>query len=656
MKRLYFIVIIFMCIMANTAAMAGVVKMNVAVPGTLESIAGKMSPYGIESLDLSGRLNAADFLFLAKMAGRDPLEKKATEGRLRKLNMRLVTIEPGTVVFGKSTVTIPDSAFLLGGLFSDTRLDEVELPRTASKVSGFLFKNSPLRRVVLPDNAELSDSAFAHCAKLTQVVFPLMTRYVGKGCFAGCNALRAISMHNVGYVAYEAFSGMASLEAVSVAGMLGHVDGWAFKGLPRLRSISLKGDMLSTGGPVIAEECPLLSTIKFNGVGVEANFSSAPDCPNLGTDMGNGIFMFSSDNAYWNGVNKKVETLTPVQKKKIADRMNALMAQPWLESVPFVGNTLYNAACFFSLCGDKQMAVRLLSKAVDCGYANYRGTLSDADFANIRGSKEFGECLSRLREAADYVYMLQKSAPYASGSDTTGRRFTYALPTDSDMVRVRNYFRLDSIAGDGDEISRMERILAWLHNTIRHDGQNGIPNVPRNSIAMYEACKAANRGLNCRGLAIMLSELYMAMGWPSRFITCESKAYDTDPDCHVIDMVWSKTLGKWVWMDPTFNAYVADENGTLLHPGEVRQRLAAGLPLVLNEDANWNNTQKQTKENYLETYMAKNLYIISAYLHNGFGVEGRGESESATLAPTGFSSKYHKCTADDAWFWQSPKQ
>ena len=136
------------------------------------------------------------------------------------------------------------------------------------------------------------------------------------------------------------------------------------------------------------------------------------------------------------------------------------------------------------------------------------------------------------------------------------------------------------------------------------------PDCARNSIAMYELCKREGRGLNCRFLAQVLSEMYLAMGFPSRFVTCQSKAYDTDTDCHVINMVWSRQLGKWIWMDASFAAYVTDENGLLLHPGEVRERLIKGLPLVLNEDANWNHKTKQTKEGYLENYMAKNLYML----------------------------------------------
>ena len=89
-----------------------------------------------------------------------------------------------------------------------------------------------------------------------------------------------------------------------------------------------------------------------------------------------------------------------------------------------------------------------------------------------------------------------------------------------------------------------------------------------------------------------------------------------DPDCHVINTVWSSELQKWIWVDPTFNAYVTDEDGVMLGIAEVRERLIDGRPLVLNKDANWNNESKQTKEHYLENYMAKNLYYFECVVDN----------------------------------------
>lgn len=61
-------------------------------------------------------------------------------------------------------------------------------------------------------------------------------------------------------------------------------------------------------------------------------------------------------------------------------------------------------------------------------------------------------------------------------------------------------------------------------------------------------------------MAQMLNECYLAMGFKSRFITCMPKVMIND--CHVINAVYSNTLDKWLWMDPTFNAYVTDEKET----------------------------------------------------------------------------------------------
>ena len=65
--------------------------------------------------------------------------------------------------------------------------------------------------------------------------------------------------------------------------------------------------------------------------------------------------------------------------------------------------------------------------------------------------------------------------------------------------------------------------------------------------------------------------------------------------------VYSNTLDKWIWVDPTNNAWVMDENGIMLSVQEVRERLRDGRPVTLNEEANWNNQQKITKEYYLDS-------------------------------------------------------
>jgi hypothetical protein len=83
-------------------------------------------------------------------------------------------------------------------------------------------------------------------------------------------------------------------------------------------------------------------------------------------------------------------------------------------------------------------------------------------------------------------------------------------------------------------------------------------------------------------------------------------------------------------MDPTNDAYVMDERGLLLGPGEVRERLISDRPVRLNEDANWNHRSKVVADQYLYDYMAKNLFALLYYYRTAQG------SGAVLLTPTGY--------------------
>ncbi|RZK42711.1 MAG: transglutaminase domain-containing protein [Pedobacter sp.] len=217
--------------------------------------------------------------------------------------------------------------------------------------------------------------------------------------------------------------------------------------------------------------------------------------------------------------------------------------------------------------------------------------------------------LDTLKNAAKYNFSDQREIP----------NFTYQSMNDPNLVRIRKDLKLDSIAGKGNELSKVFNLLHWVHNLIRHDGSSNNPTL-KNAIELIKVCKEQNRGVNCRMLATVLNECYLSLGISSRYITCMPKETNFD-DCHVINMVYIKDLKKWIWIDPTFDAYVMDDKGNLLGLQEVRERLIKGMPLVLNADANWNRTSLQTKEYYLQNYMAKNLYRLETPLISQYDTE-----------------------------------
>lgn len=349
--------------------------------------------------------------------------------------------------------------------------------------------------------------------------------------------------------------------------------------------------------------------------------------------------------------------------RRAFDMYNAAPEQLRLDGGYIPGLICYNSACYNSLAGNPAEALAALEKAVvDYAWDDYAHTLTDSDLDNIRDVPRFAELMALLREKGDFLWVLGDCGDYAPQTGEQLPSFTYQRRDDPDLTRVREYFSLDSIAGGGDETSRILNLLRWVHNAVRHDGGSLNPR-SKNAIDLVEICRREGRGVNCRMMAQILNECYLAIGFKSRYVTCMPRVYVYD--CHVINTVYSETLGKWIWVDPTFNAWVADENGSMLGIGEVRDRLRRGAPLKLNEDANWNNEQPQTKEHYLDYYMAKNLYWLVSPLHSVSDAETAGKGERprfVALVPPGYSpgeehgsAKPEIETSDDRYFWQRPE-
>lgn len=323
----------------------------------------------------------------------------------------------------------------------------------------------------------------------------------------------------------------------------------------------------------------------------------------------------------------------------------------------------YNLACVQSL-QRKHAALGSLTAAIDHDYIRnnytaYDWMLRDPDLSYLRGLDAFGPLKERAAAQGDYLAILRAAAPYDRTAPTDSLpRFRYAAPNNPDLVRVRTYFKLDSVAGSGDEVSQILNLMHWVHRTVRHDGSSANP-VSRNAIDMVELCRSEDRGINCRMMAQMLNECYLALGFRSRFVTCLPKEFVND--CHVICAVYSCTLDKWLWIDPTFDAYVTDEQGTPLGIGEVRERMRDGRPYRLNPEANWNSEIPQTQEEYLDIYMAKNLYYMTCSDRSEFNTETQYEGKQPLhyigLVPPGYENnadQYDYATTDERWFWTSP--
>lgn len=243
------------------------------------------------------------------------------------------------------------------------------------------------------------------------------------------------------------------------------------------------------------------------------------------------------------------------------------------------------------------------------------------DFVILLNGKD--SAFTQVIYVPPYLETLKMADKYNLTDKRSLPPFTYQSSDNPNLKALREGFNLDSIAGTGNEVSQILNVLHWIHELIPHDGNNGNPQI-KNAMSMIQECKASDRGLNCRGLATVLNECYLSMGIPSRFVTCLPKdSLGIDMDCHVINMVYAKSLEKWLWIDPTHDAYVMNEKGELLSIQEVRERVINDEPIILNPTANWNHKSSTLKENYIYNYMAKNLYMFECPVHSEYDTETR---------------------------------
>lgn len=246
------------------------------------------------------------------------------------------------------------------------------------------------------------------------------------------------------------------------------------------------------------------------------------------------------------------------------------------------------------------------------------------DFVILLNKKD--SAYTQIKYRVPYLVTLKKAKEYDEIQIRELPDFTYLDSSNIYLKRIRKDFNLDSIAGKGNEVSKLLNVMSWVHNIVKHDGGSNNPAL-KNAIDLVKVCKTENRGINCRMMATILNECYLSMGYKSRMITCMPKPLEFN-DCHVINSVFLKEFNKWIWLDPTFDAYVMNEKGELLGLQEVRERLINDKPLILNPEANWNRQNSQTKEHYLYNYMAKNLYRLETPIHSTYNYETKEKGKT----------------------------
>ncbi len=164
--------------------------------------------------------------------------------------------------------------------------------------------------------------------------------------------------------------------------------------------------------------------------------------------------------------------------------------------------TFYNAACLYSLMGNKEQALHYLRKAFESGYRDFAHARRDTDFDNVRSSKEFEAIVSEFEqkaqeqnagEADDAVYEQQtEEVPFtkeggvckvkchinnlplhfifdtgASDVSISSVEATFMMKNDylsaADVMGRQNYVTADGNISEGTVINLRDVQLGTLH-------------------------------------------------------------------------------------------------------------------------------------------------------------------------------------------------
>jgi len=196
------------------------------------------------------------------------------------------------------------------------------------------------------------------------------------------------------------------------------------------------------------------------------------------------------------------------------------------------------------------------------------------------------------------------------------------------LIELRNKYGFETIAGMGDTQSKAIKLLNWLSSGTHHKGDYDSQR-EKNALALLEYTfnQGPENGLNCHNLSVLLSEIYLSVGIQARPLSLFPKNPD-DTDNHVVVMAWMPEKGKWIMLDPSFNAYFRDPEGNILSPAELRNKIASNKTINLNSDS------KRDYDDYI-SYLAKDMFYFVSSRKTGFGTFS-GSPELIYLCPVDF--------------------
>lgn len=301
MKRFY-LQVLFLCV--SFAVYADKLTVDVATEGTLQQVILEQDVTKITDLTITGRINAADIIYLRSGVGR-----MASIETLDLNSVELIASEEPYLSY-KTGGSFSGSGSVKFYISDDEHCDSVQVPGSqwvsggatyyhisiyGKNLEGAFMNMTTLKKVVLPSNVKkIGSDTFSECTNLESVEAPAGIKEIGGYAFKGCSSLLSTgitsSVIKVGDYAYsgcsslidsgdlshvnhlgkEAFSGCTSMKGNNEGNLdlscLKEIPYYAFYKCENLKNISFSKQLLSIGRRAFANCTGIESLLFYDGL------------------------------------------------------------------------------------------------------------------------------------------------------------------------------------------------------------------------------------------------------------------------------------------------------------------------------------------------------------------------------------------------------
>lgn len=242
---------------------------------------------------------------------------------------------------------------------------------------------------------------------------------------------------------------------------------------------------------------------------------------------------------------------------------------------------------------------------------------------------------------SQYIAHLVRYPSFTTGESTLPR-FLYASADEENLRSFREQYDLEQTAGDGNGLSRVLRVMQWVHDELSQRGDR-VTIQPLTPVNILETCRHTRCRLFCFHKAIVFTEALLALGIRARRLTC--LPFEFDGDCHVVTMAFLPEFEKWALFDPSFNTFFTNEAGMPLSLPEIRSRYRENcaptfqhIAMAKDGDVAMAGVVCETYDEWYAAYMAKNCFRFFCPLTSEYGQAFQKE-EYVFLDPVGFAER-----------------